>query len=113
MLLQWPHQGARNFTKTFLFDPRTAESKFLSVAWNAAAFAKSEAEDAKREKVRAKRKIFIVVVEKEEDDLLVLVVVVIIACFENKSLTNYNYNFCVRVQFSIFFLSFFFGKNFA
>jgi len=49
----------------------------LSVAWNAAAFAKSEAEDAKREKVRAKRKIFIVVVEKEEDDLLVLVVVVI------------------------------------
>ena len=76
MLLQWPHQGARNFTKTFLFDPRTAESKFLSVAWNAAAFAKSEAEDAKREKVRAKRKIFIV--EKEEDDLLV---VVIIACY--------------------------------
>ena len=51
----------------------------MSVAWNAAAFAKSEAEDAKREKVRAKRKIFIV--EKEEDDLLVLVVVVIIACY--------------------------------
>jgi hypothetical protein len=51
------------------------------VAWNAAAFAKSEAEDAKREKVRAKRKIFIVVVEKEDDDLLVLVVVVIIACY--------------------------------
>jgi hypothetical protein len=90
MLLQWPHQGARNFTKTFLFDPRTAESKFLSVAWNAAAFAKSEAEDAKREKVRAKRKIFIVEKEQEEedDDLLVLVVVIIARVIKNKSLTK-------------------------
>ncbi len=42
MLLQWPHQGAKNFTKTFLSDPRTGESKFLSVARNAEAFAKEE-----------------------------------------------------------------------
>ena len=42
MLLQWPHQGAKNFTKTFLSDPRTEESKFLSVARNAEAFAKEE-----------------------------------------------------------------------
>jgi len=42
MLLQWPHQGAKNFTKTFLSDPRTEESKVLSVARNAEAFAKEE-----------------------------------------------------------------------
>jgi len=48
MLLQWPHQGARNLTKTFLFDPKTAESKFLSVARNAEAFTPLKEEKVKR-----------------------------------------------------------------
>ena len=66
MLLQWPHQGARNFTKTFLFDPSTAESKFLSVARNA------DASDwtKKRERVRASK-----AKSDEEEDLIAM------ACF--------------------------------
>tara|TARA_B100001250_G_scaffold285038_1_gene247080 strand:- start:102 stop:335 length:234 start_codon:yes stop_codon:yes gene_type:complete len=67
MLLQWPHQGARNFTKTFLFDPSTAESKFLSVARNA------DASDwtKKRERVRASK-----AKSDEEEDLIVVFFVV-------------------------------------
>lgn len=66
MLLQWPHQGARNFTKTFLFDPKTAESKFLSVARNAEAFTplKEEGEKVKvkRAKMRNDRDVLVVII---------------------------------------------------
>lgn len=69
MLLQWPHQGARNFTKTFLFDPSTAESKFLSVARNA------DASDwtKKRERVRASK-----AKSDEEEDLIAMVCFVVV-----------------------------------
>ena len=69
MLLQWPHQGARNFTKTFLFDPSTAESKFLSVARNA------DASDwtKKRERVRASK------AKSDEEEYLMMVFFVVIA----------------------------------
>ena len=64
MLLQWPHQGARNFTKTFLFDPKTAESKFLSVARNAEAFTPLEELGEKVKVKRAKMR------NEREDDLV-------------------------------------------
>ncbi len=67
MLLQWPHQGARNFTKTFLFDPKTAESKFLSVARNAEAFTPLKEEG---EKVKVKRA---AKMRNERDDLVVII----------------------------------------
>jgi len=69
MLLQWPHQGARNFTKTFLFDPSTAESKFLSVARNA------DASDwtKKRERVRASK-----AKSDEKEDLIAMVCFVVV-----------------------------------
>ena len=67
MLLQWPHQGAKNFTKTFLFDPKTAESKFLSVARNAEAFTPWKEEKVKR---AAKMR------NTTDKDLVVVVVIV-------------------------------------
>jgi hypothetical protein len=67
MLLQWPHQGARNFTKTFLFDPKTAESKFLSVARNAEAFTPLK---ELGEKVKVKR----AKMRNERDDLVVVII---------------------------------------
>jgi hypothetical protein len=67
MLLQWPHQGARNFTKTFLFDPKTAESKFLSVARNAEAFTPSKEFGEKVKVKRAKMR-------NERDDLVVVII---------------------------------------
>lgn len=67
MLLQWPHQGARNFTKTFLFDPKTAESKFLSVARNAEAFTPSKEFGEKVKVKRAKMR-------NVRDDLVVVII---------------------------------------
>jgi hypothetical protein len=67
MLLQWPHQGAKNFTKTFLSDPRTEESKFLSVARNAEAFTPSKEFGEKVKVKRAKMR-------NERDDLVVVII---------------------------------------
>jgi len=68
MLLQWPHQGAKNFTKTFLSDPRTEESKFLSVARNAEAFAKEERVFKVVKKEAKKRN------DRSDGDLVVVIV---------------------------------------
>ena len=68
MLLQWPHQGAKNFTKTFLSDPRTEESKFLSVARNAEAFAKEEKVFKVVKKEAKKRN------DRSDGDLVVVIV---------------------------------------